>query len=155
VEPEKFPSDPFSDPSLPPETGELLAYDKAIEDSLNGGPPVNMRVVGGGSPVPDWGLERDEPAPEPNDPLTEVTEPSGPGNVFVHRDTGTLIKIVKDDGAYITYAALDGTGRYSMPRGEYDAHLAESWRPAESKDLAKMQGDLVVPRPAGAPPDWR
>lgn len=149
---EHHPSDPYADDVLrtfPPEPGDQADWDW---DPVRGWLPP-------GSGAGSSDVEVAE-APAPNDPLTPLAAPESAldeaqmSGVFVHRETGTMIRILSVDESWVRYAAIDGSGRNSMQRADYDENFAKWWRPAGGGDLQasfKTDAPLVAPRNTG---DW-
>lgn len=138
---ERFPSDPYADPNMPPEPGFGAEWEW---DPVKGFTHPTSAVADG-----DEGLPLPDEDPGPN--LGELEKPDvvpNDGGVFVHRETGTLIKITSVDPSYVRYAGLDGTGRTSITVADFNANFLKWWRPAEPADL---QGALRAPEGFKAP----
>ena len=124
---ESHPTDPYAD--MPPEPADDFIPD----------PPLPNAMLTEVAPV---------------DPKAEAE--AGTSGVFAHRETGTLIRIINMDDSYVRYALLDGTGRHSMPRAEYEESFGKWWRPATAEDLSKaLRPEGPVTLPKNLPSDWR
>jgi hypothetical protein len=101
--------------------------------------------------------------PEPGQPLSELVKPEGEAEgergtagLYVSRaDPTSLIKVLEEDAFGVKMARLDGSGRWTMPRAEYDEKFVKLWRPATLEDLEGMNTGTTVRPPANAPDGWR
>ncbi len=132
---ESFPSDPFADDVLrtfPPEPSNGVEWEW---DPVQGftHPTGVLEGADEGRGLPD-----EDPNAHLNlGELKPDEAPTDPTGVFVHRETGRMIRIINSDESFVRYAALDGSSRNAMPRADYTRLFHKSWRPADGDDLQK------------------
>ena len=61
--------------------------------------------------------------------------PTDPTGIYVHRDTGLMIRMATSDESWVRYQNLDGSGRASITREEYERDFGKWWRRATPEDL--------------------
>jgi hypothetical protein len=99
---------------------------------------------------PYIGGNPDDPIPVPNSPLSELSAPEAPGlaGIYVSKSgNGALIRIESMDEFGARIVGLDGKGRWTMTRAEYDEKFDSLWRPATPADLAAFAPPGAIAAP--------